>query len=83
MRNIFLLILAAAASLSAAEPPYAGKWKMNPAKSDFGQITVTIDDLGSGEMRFTMDGPVFQIQDGRQGLSRPHGPDRRLEESQH
>jgi hypothetical protein len=33
----------------AADLPYAGKWKMNPAKSDFGETRVTITDLGSGE----------------------------------
>jgi hypothetical protein len=63
---MFLLMLAAAASLAAAEPPYAGKWKMNPAKSDFGETTVTIADLGSGQMEYTGDGQSYKFKmDGK------------------
>jgi hypothetical protein len=38
-----------AASLMAADPAYTGKWKLNPAKSDFGAITVTYEQAAGGE----------------------------------
>ena len=44
--------IAAVAAVAAADPPYVGKWKMNPAKSDFGQTTATYEQLPSGEMQF-------------------------------
>jgi len=65
MRATFLLI-AVAATLAAADLPHAGKWKMNPAKSDFGESTVTITDRGSGEMQFLMDGQSYKFKtDGK------------------
>jgi hypothetical protein len=64
---MFLLTVAGAAALAAADLPYAGKWKMDPAKSDLGQITVTFADLGSGEMQFTMDGQSYKFKtDGKE-----------------
>lgn len=66
MQRLTLLILSAAAVLAAADLPYAGKWKMNPAKSDFGETTVTITDLGSGEMEFLGDGQSYKFKvDGK------------------
>jgi hypothetical protein len=66
MRYIFALTLAAAATLAAADLPYAGKWKMNPAKSAFGEMTVTFTDLGSGEMQFLGDGQSYKFKvDGK------------------
>src|ERR1017187_7645918 len=35
------LFLLAARTLTAADPPLAGKWKFNPAMSDFGEATIT------------------------------------------
>ena len=34
MRNALLLTFLASGVISAADPPYAGKWKMNTAKSN-------------------------------------------------
>src|SRR5438270_5055096 len=65
-----LTILAAvgAAALIAAEAPYAGKWKLNPAKSDFGETTVTYEQLAGGEMKATADGQAytFKPDDGKE-----------------
>ena len=36
-----LYAVAAVTAMAAADLPYAGKWKMNPAKSNFGETTVT------------------------------------------
>ena len=47
LRLFLLFVLTAAAN--AGDMPFAGKWKVNVAKSDFGQITVTIESLPGGE----------------------------------
>src|ERR1035437_10352525 len=61
-----LCIMAACAALAAADLPYAGKWKMNPAKSDFGETTVTYSQLPSGEMQSTADGQSYKFKvDGK------------------
>jgi hypothetical protein len=66
MCQTIVLILTAAATLAGADLPYAGKWKMNPAKSDFGETTVTFTDLGSGEMQILMDGQSYKFKlDGK------------------
>jgi hypothetical protein len=50
----------------AADLPYAGKWKMNLAKSDFGQTTVTIDNLPGGEWQSTVFGVTYKFKlDGK------------------
>jgi hypothetical protein len=59
-------VFAAVRRLAAADPPYAGKWKMNLAKSDFGETTVTYEQLPAGEMRATMDGQSYTFRmDGK------------------
>jgi hypothetical protein len=59
-------LIAATATLAAADLPYAGKWKMNPAKSDFGESTVTYSQLPSGEMQSTADGQSYKFKlDGK------------------
>ena len=61
-----LCFMAATATLAAADLPYAGKWKMNPAKSDFGESTVTYSQLPSGEMQCTADGQSYKFKlDGK------------------
>ena len=37
MRNVFLIGMCVCSLGAAAEAPYAGKWKMNAAKSNFGE----------------------------------------------
>lgn len=59
-------VAAAVTALGAADPPYAGKWKMNPAKSDFGETTVTYEQLASGEMQSTAEGQSYKFKpDGK------------------
>jgi len=65
MRHTFVLVLAASAAL-AADLPYAGKWKLNVAKSDFGESTVTFAQTASGQMQFTAVGQSYTFQaDGK------------------
>jgi hypothetical protein len=59
-------VFAAVAVVAAADPPYVGKWKMNPAKSNFGETTVTYEALPSGEMQATLDGLPYKFRmDGK------------------
>jgi hypothetical protein len=56
----------AAQSDKAADLPYAGKWKLNVAKSDFGETTVSFEQTASGEMRFTAAGQSYTFHvDGK------------------
>jgi len=55
-RSLFLCAVVAAAALAASSLPYAGKWKMNPAKSDFAGTTTTFESLPSGGWRSPADG---------------------------
>jgi hypothetical protein len=66
MHRMFVLTLAAAATLAAGSLPHTGKWKMNPAKSDFGETTMAVADLGSGEMQFSTEGQSYKFKlDGK------------------
>ena len=70
MRSHRLLSLvftvAATTALAAQGLPHVGKWKMNPAKSDFGQTTMTYEQLPSGEMKATMAGQTYTFRtDGK------------------
>ena len=50
----------------AADLPYAGKWKVNLAKSDFGQTTVTFENLPGGEWQTTAFGITYKFKmDGK------------------
>ncbi|MEN6603079.1 MAG: hypothetical protein ABFD86_11750 [Bryobacteraceae bacterium] len=61
-----LVVLATTGLLSAADLPYAGKWKANLAKSDFGETTITYAEAGSGQMRYTADGLSYTFRmDGK------------------
>jgi len=44
MNKRLVLLCCMVTAAMAAGPPYAGKWKMNLAKSDFGQTTVTFEN---------------------------------------
>jgi hypothetical protein len=66
MRQKLLISLAVAGTLVAADLPYSGKWRMNPAKSDFGESSVTLAQTASGEMQYTADGQSYTFKfDGK------------------
>jgi hypothetical protein len=70
MRNVFLIGMCACALGAAADAPYAGKWKMNLAKSDFGNTTVTYEQMSGGEMKATMEGLSYTFKtDGRDTMT--------------
>src|ERR1035438_409290 len=64
--RLFLLCALVSATL-AADLPYAGKWKVNLAKSDFGQTTVTYESLPGGEWQTTAFGVTYKFKmDGKE-----------------
>ena len=63
--NIRLVLLCSVvAAAMAADLPYAGKWKVNLAKSDFGQTTVTFESLPGGEWQTTAFGVTYKFKMG-------------------
>jgi hypothetical protein len=62
-----ILITLISTGLMAADPPYAGKWKVNPTKSDFGEVTVTYEQMPGGAMKVTVDGLSYTFKaDGKE-----------------
>jgi hypothetical protein len=57
---------ASAQSDKTADLPYAGKWKLNFAKSDFGETTIAFTKEAAGQMQFTSMGQSYNFQvDGK------------------
>ena len=70
MRNVFLIGICACGLAAAADAPYMGKWKMNVAKSNFGDTTMTYDQMPGGEMKVTMDGQSYTFKtDGKDNMT--------------
>src|SRR6266849_229238 len=70
MRNAFLIGICACGLGAATDAPYAGSWKMNVAKSDFGDTTVTYEQMSGGEMKATMDGQSYTFKtDGKDNMT--------------
>jgi hypothetical protein len=64
---LLALVGIGATVLLAADPPYAGTWKLNPAKSNFGETTVTYEAVAGGQMKVTADGQSYTFKaDGRE-----------------
>ncbi|MCU1236311.1 MAG: hypothetical protein JWP63_4278 [Candidatus Solibacter sp.] len=73
MRNLLLIGICACGLGSAADAPYAGKWKMNAAKTNFGESTVTYEQLPGGEMKATADGQSFTFKTDGKDVMTPWG----------
>jgi hypothetical protein len=70
MRNVFLIGICACGLSTAAEAPYAGTWKMNVAKSNFGESTITYESMPGGETKATMDGQSYTFKtDGKDNMT--------------
>jgi hypothetical protein len=70
MRNLLVIGICACGLGAAADPPYAGNWRMNPAKSDFGAMTVNYEQLPGGEIKATADGQSFTFKtDGKEVMT--------------
>ena len=62
-----------AAGVLAADLPYSGKWKLNVAKSDFGETTVTYEQLAGSEIKVTADGLSYTFKADGKEYSTPWG----------
>ena len=70
---VTVLLLATAIAALAADPPYVGKWKLNPAKSDFGESTVTYEQMAGGETKVTSDGQSYTFKTDGKDYPTPWG----------
>ena len=73
INTAFWICFAAAVTLTAADLPYAGKWKANLAKSDFGQTTITYEQMSGGGMKVTMDGQSYAFKTDGKDVPTPWG----------
>jgi hypothetical protein len=70
MRYVFLIGICACGLGAAGDTPYAGKWKMNVAKSNFGDTTIEYEQMSGGEMKATMDGQSYKFKtDGQENMT--------------
>ncbi len=66
MKTGTTLLCGFAIALLAADLPYIGEWKVNLAKSDFGQTTITLESLPGGEWQSTGFGITYKFKmDGK------------------
>src|SRR5882724_7708616 len=73
MRNVFLIGTCLCGLVAASDAPYAGKWKMNVAKSNFGDAIVSYEQLPSGEMKANMDGQTYTFKTDGKDVMTPWG----------
>ena len=73
LRIAGLVLLASSITAAQANPPYAGKWKLNTAKSDFGQLTATYEALPGGAFKVTMDGVSYTFTTDGKPVATPWG----------
>lgn len=73
MRNTLLLGICACGLATAADPAYAGKWKMNPSKSNFGETTMVYEEGGGGQIKATMDGQTYTFTTDGKDVATPWG----------
>ena len=62
MNPRLILLCSIVSAGMAADLPYVGKWKMNLAKSDFGQTTITFENLAGGEWQTTTFGITYKFK---------------------
>src|SRR5947209_4613183 len=73
MRNVFLIGICALGVCAGADAPYAGKWKMNVAKSDFGDTSITYEQTPNGEIKTMMDGQSYTAKTDGKDVMTPWG----------
>ena len=66
MKIRFVLLCGVISVGLASDLPWVGKWKMNLAKSDFGQTTLSLESLPDGEWQFSGFGVAYKFKmDGK------------------
>jgi hypothetical protein len=73
MRNVFLIGICACGLGVSADAPYAGKWKMNMAKSDFGEMTMSYEQMPDGEIKASMEGQSYTFKTDGKDFMTPWG----------
>jgi hypothetical protein len=76
MRLLFrsaILVSVIALSARAADAPYVGKWKLNIAKSDFGEQTLIYEQTAAGEMKVTTSGQSWTFKTDGKDYPTPWG----------
>jgi hypothetical protein len=75
LRSALLVALVglAATVVVAADPPYVGTWKLNPARSNFGETTVTYEAMADGQMKVTVAGQSFTFKADGKDYPTPFG----------
>ena len=64
--RVLLFVLVTAAAVCAADSPFAGSWKLNPAKSAFTGTTIAFEQAAGGGMKMTADGQSYTFKvDGK------------------
>ncbi|HLK70302.1 MAG TPA: hypothetical protein VKU19_43025 [Bryobacteraceae bacterium] len=67
VKHLIMLFAATLGVSMAADSPFIGKWKLNPAKSQFAGTTMTYEMLPSGEMQMTAEGQSYKFKiDGKE-----------------
>ncbi|MGA2630334.1 MAG: hypothetical protein ABSG54_08965 [Terriglobia bacterium] len=67
MEALLVLVLAFGGGLAAAENPFAGTWKLNPAKSKFTGDTMKFEKTPSGAIRWSGSGMTYTFNvDGKE-----------------
>jgi hypothetical protein len=67
LRSTSVILLAAAATLAAANNPFIGKWKENLAQDDYVDATVSYKQTTPGEMQVTAEGQSYKFRmDGKE-----------------
>ena len=85
LTTVLCVLGLASAILPAADAPYIGKWKLNPARSQFAGETTTFEKMPSGMIRrtsegvsneFRTDGKEYPTPDGGTAAVKELAPDK-------
>src|SRR5512139_2439649 len=64
--RVSLAVLITATAVFAADSPFVGTWKLNPAKSEFTGTTIAFAQEAGGGMTMTADGQSYTFKvDGK------------------
>jgi hypothetical protein len=71
--TVTVLVAMGASNAWGGEMPFVGEWKLNPAKSDFGELTMTFEETGDGAIKVTADGHSYTVKPDGKAYPTPWG----------